>query len=294
MIGGMAHLINFGGTDTIAGVVGVRRYYNTILKNTSVIATEHSIACSYGHLGEREYVITMFENFAKPNTTIALVADSYNVFEFCRMLGTDPEIRQRIIKHTENGGSLVIRPDSGVPLDIICGTKTDATTDKELGVIRILDEVFGSITNSKNFKVLNYVRVLQGDGVNPETISKILNKLIAMNYSAENIFFGMGGQNLQKVDRDLQRYAMKCSARYTNGQWEDVIKNPTTDSSKQSRAGRVTLWNCGSKFISSVNKPTQWVDDGLNWTEFLELVFENGKLVNEISFDKIRQNTKLW
>jgi nicotinamide phosphoribosyltransferase len=126
---------------------------------------------------------------------------------------------------------------------------------------------------------------------------------MAMGWSADNIAFGMGGALLQIVDRDTQRFAMKCSAMsrtvrvedgdYGSGwktEWFDVVKDPITDPGKKSKAGRVTLWRSGGEFQSAVEQPKGWTDKGLDWVEALEVVYRDGKLIQEITFDEVRAN----
>jgi nicotinamide phosphoribosyltransferase len=114
---------------------------------------------------------------------------------------------------------------------------------------------------------------------------------MAMGWSADNIAFGMGGALLQAVDRDTQKFAMKASSARINGVDVDVQKDPATDPGKKSKAGRVTLWQCGGEFASSVAAPTGWADHCVgDWTDALEEVFRDGKLVKELTFDEVRAN----
>jgi nicotinamide phosphoribosyltransferase len=93
------------------------------------------------------------------------------------------------------------------------------------------------------------------------------------------------------VDRDTQKFAMKCSAAEVNGRWIDVVKDPSTDPGKKSKAGRVTLWTNGTgEYVSSVDEPKQWADRG--WTKALVPVFWDGKLEKEYSFDEVRANAR--
>jgi nicotinamide phosphoribosyltransferase len=102
----------------------------------------------------------------------------------------------------------------------------------------------------------------------------------------------MGGALLQIVDRYTQRFAMKASSAKINGEWVDVVKDPITDSGKKSKAGRVTLWQSGREYFSCVDKPKTWTDYGAgDATEVLEEVYRDGRLVKEITFEQIRQNT---
>ena len=120
----------------------------------------------------------------------------------------------------------------------------------------------------------------------------ILGSFQAYGWSADNIAFGMGGALLQQVDRDTQRFAMKCSSARINDVWVDVQKDPITDSGKKSKAGRIQLWESGGEYISAVEQPKGWTDKGLGWSNSLVEVFRNGKLVNEISFDEVRENAR--
>jgi nicotinamide phosphoribosyltransferase len=130
--------------------------------------------------------------------------------------------------------------------------------------------------------------------VNELSIRSILGVFMAMGWSADNIAFGMGGALLQIVNRDTQRFAMKCSSIQINGVWQDVVKDPVTDSGKRSKGGRVTLWtNSGGEFASGVTAPTGWSDKGIGgWTEALVEVFRDGKLVSEITFAEVRANAR--
>ena len=116
---------------------------------------------------------------------------------------------------------------------------------------------------------------------------------MANGWSADNIAFGMGGALLQIVDRDTQRFAMKASSAEINGEWVNVVKDPITDPGKKSKAGRVTLWQSGREYFSSVDKPKTWTDYGVgDATEVLEEVYRDGKLIKEIDFATVRANAK--
>ena len=280
IIGGMAHLVNFAGTDTISGVLGAKRYYDTTITNTSAIASEHSVIVSWGKENESDAYRNIIKGFY--GKIVSIVSDSYDIYNACRNI-YGKELKDDIINMQ---GFLVIRPDSGNPVDIICGTSSLLPKDDvQKGIVRILDEQFGSTVNKKGYKVLNHVRILQGDGIDEHTILHILKELIDIGYSAENILFGMGGQNLQKVDRDTQKFAMKCSSIRVDGTWRDVKKDPITDLGKRSKAGRVTLYKTNGVYHSGVE----------DWEKpVLQTVFEDGKAFNRITFDEVRKNTGLW
>lgn len=274
-IGGAAHLVNFMGTDTVSGILFAREYYNAGVAGFSIPAAEHSTITSWGRDNEVKAYANMLNQFAKPGSIVAIVSDSYDIYNATEKLWGEA-LRQQVI---DSGATVVIRPDSGDPVEV------------NRNLIQILDQKFGSTVNAKGFKVLNNVRLIQGDGVNELTIRSILGAFMALGYSADNIAFGMGGALLQQVDRDTQKFAMKCSAAKVNGEWIDVQKDPVTDSGKKSKAGRVTTWTSGGEYQSSVTRPHGWTDKGAEWTDVLETVYLNGKLVKEIDFATVRANS---
>ena len=274
-LGGAAHLVNFMGTDTLTGILYAREYYNAGIAGFSIPAMEHSTVTSWGRESEVEAYRNMLNQFAKPDSILAVVSDSYDIFNAASKLWGE-ELRQQVI---DSGATIVIRPDSGDPVLV----------NRQL--IEILGEKFGYTTNAKGFKVLNNVRLIQGDGVNELTIRSILGAFMAMGWSADNIAFGMGGALLQQVDRDTQRFAMKCSSAKINGEWVDVQKDPITDAGKKSKAGRVTLWTSDNKFQSAVDQPKEWTDKGIGWKDALVTVYWNGNLHKDYTFEEVRTNS---
>jgi nicotinamide phosphoribosyltransferase len=275
-IGGAAHLVNFMGTDTISGVLFAREYYNAGVAGFSIPAAEHSTITSWGRDNEVKAYENMVRQFGRAGSIVAVVSDSYDIYNAASKLWGE-DLRQLVV---DSGATVVIRPDSGDPVEV------------NRRLVEILGEKFGYTTNAKGFKVLNNVRLIQGDGINELTVRSILGAFMAMGWSADNIAFGMGGALLQIVDRDTQRFAMKASSACINGEWLDVVKDPITDSGKKSKAGRVTLWtNSGGEFASGVTAPTGWTDRGIGgWTEALEEVYRDGKLIKEINFATVRAN----
>lgn len=266
-IGGAAHLVNFMGSDTIAGVLYAREYYDAGIAGFSIPAAEHSTITSWGREGEVDAYRNMLTQFAKPGSVVAVVSDSYDVYNAVENLWGE-KLRQQIV---DSGATVVIRPDSGDPL-IVCRR-----------LVEILGEKFGYTTNAKGYKVLNNVRLIQGDGVNEQLIRTILGNFMIRGWSADNIAFGMGGALLQQLDRDTQKFAMKCSSAKINGKWVPVQKDPVTDPGKKSKAGRVTLYQDRNGIYSS------GVED---WPKSaLQTVFENGKLVNKLTFEQVRANS---
>jgi nicotinamide phosphoribosyltransferase len=274
-IGSAAHLVNFMGTDTITGVLFAREYYNAGIAGFSIPAAEHSTITSWGRAGEVKAYSNMVTQFGKPGALLAVVSDSYDIYEACRMWSTG-DLKQQVV---DSGATVVIRPDSGDPVEVLPK------------MMRILGEGFGYTTNAKGYKVLNNVRLLWGDGINQLSVRSILGVVVDLNgWSIDNLAFGMGGALLQQLDRDTQQFAMKCSAAEINGEWVDVFKDPITDSGKVSKKGRVTLWTNGTgEFVSSVDMPKQWADYG--WTDALVPVYWNGNLHKDYTFEEVRANS---
>lgn len=277
-IGAAAHLVNFMGTDTMSGVLFAREYYDAPMAGFSIPAAEHSTITSWGRDGEVDAYRNMLTQFAKPGSVVAIVSDSYDVYNATSKLWGE-ELKQQVI---DSGATVVIRPDSGDPMEVT------------LKLVRILGDKFGYTTNEKGYRVLNNVRLIQGDGVNAQAVRTILGNFLVHGWSADNIAFGMGGGMLQQVDRDTLKFAMKCSSACVDGTWIDVQKDPITDPGKKSKAGRVQLWKAGGEWVSAVDQPKGWFDKGFGpFEQILETVFENGKLIKEYTFEEVRSNSNI-
>jgi nicotinamide phosphoribosyltransferase len=274
LLGGMAHLVNFMGTDTMSALLGARAYYGEPMAGFSIPAAEHSTITAWGREGEADAYRNMLRQFAKPGSLVAVVSDSYDLDHAVTALW-GAELRQAVI---DSGATVVIRPDSGDPTTVVLKT------------VQSLDKSYGSDVNGKGFRVLRHVRVIQGDGITRESIDSILAALEAHGYSADNIAFGQGGALLQQVNRDTQRFAMKCSAVQVSGQWRDVFKDPVTDPAKRSKAGRLTLLRKGDAFTTvRIDGPAHAEALENGWSEALRTVFEDGRLLIDDSFAQIRQ-----
>ena len=211
----------------------------------------------------------MLDKFAKPGSLVAIVSDSYDLVYAVKELW-GKELRDQVIK---SGATVIIRPDSGYPPEIVRMT------------LNLLGKSFGYTTNSKGYKVLKHVRVIQGDGINQDSINEILRTAVdESKWSATNIAFGMGGALLQQVNRDTQKFAFKCSAIEKDGKIVPVSKNPKTDPGKKSKAGRMALVHDG-EFKTIRMAPDQSEVDG----DLLKLVFKDGEIVGgEVTLAQIR------
>jgi nicotinamide phosphoribosyltransferase len=233
---GAAHLVNFSGTDTVTGILFAKKYYGGIeMPAFSIPAAEHSTITAFGRDGETDAYRNMLTQFAKPGSVVAVVSDSYDIYNAVENIW-GKALREEVIK---SGATVVIRPDSGNPPEVV------------LKCLQLLDASFGSVVNEKGFKVLNSVRVIQGDGVCHESIEEIIETIVGNGYSVDNVAFGMGGALLQHPHRDTQKFAMKASAMRVNGEWRDIYKQPVGDNSKVSKRGRVKLYSMSGRFFSA-------------------------------------------
>lgn len=288
-IGGAAHLVNFMGTDTVTALLYARKYYGADMAGFSIPAMEHSTVTSWGKENEADSYRNMLKTHGKAGAPIAFVSDSYDIYNACSNIWGET-LRQEVI---DSGAVVVIRPDSGEPSDVV------------VKCMYLLEKKFGSVKNAKGFRVLNNVRVIQGDGINHASIRSILFCMEMAGFSADNIAFGQGGALLQQVNRDTLKFAMKCSAIGIREQfelsfqkdervvWRDVYKDPVTDSGKTSKKGRVTLWENGGEYQSGVEQPMTWTDKGVGpWKDALVEVFRDGEIIKKYTFDEVRANAR--
>jgi len=267
-IGGLAHLINFQGSDTLEALRVGRNHYDSEIAAFSIPAAEHSTITSWGKAHEVDAYRNMIERFSRPGSVYAVVSDSYDLKNAINHLWGE-ELRQQVI---ESGGTLVVRPDSGEPPAMV-----------RLAV-NALAAKYGTTTNSKGYKVLNHVRVIQGDGIDEQTIRQILGNLDVDGYSAENVAFGMGGALLQKVDRDTQRFAYKASAGLIDGAYRGIYKDPVTDPGKRSKDGVLDLVQENGRMVTKAYKTFDTDFPG----SLMRTVYRDGELLVRDTLEKVR------
>ncbi len=273
-IGGAAHLVNFLGSDTMSALLLHRDFYNSEIAGFSIPAAEHSTITSWGRENEIDAYRNMLKHFAKPGATVAVVSDSWNIYEAVEKIWGE-HLKQEVI---DSGATVVIRPDSGDPIEVVSK------------ITNILADKFGVTTNSKGYKVLKNVRVIQGDGVNEDSVNEILQKLKDEGFSASNIAFGIGGSLLQKVNRDTLKFAYKCSAIVVENELREVYKQPITDAGKISKKGRLDLIKDANGEFQTVKLSDIETISAEN--SQLRTVYENGELLIDDSLDKIRLRVK--
>jgi nicotinamide phosphoribosyltransferase len=236
----------------------------------SIPATEHSVITAFGPGNEKEAFAQFLNAF--PAGTIACVSDTYNIFDAVEHLWGGV-FREQILSRD---GRLVIRPDSGDPFEVV----------PEL--LEIMGDRFGYTVNQKGYRVLDpHVRLIQGDGMNRETIPQLYARIRNFGWSAENLVVGSGGALLQSVNRDTCKFAIKASQAKVDGQPLDIAKTPVTDSGKRSKRGRLKLvFNEQSTFetVSSAEERERWADS----IDQLVPVFVDGEIVTNYLISNIR------
>lgn len=267
-IGGAAHLTNFRGTDTGVALEFLEYYYRakndeTECVGNSIPASEHSIHSSWGREREAESYDWAMQQF--PDALLTCVSDTWNIYTACKEhWGTT--LKPKVL---ERNGTVVIRPDSGHPPLVV------------VNCLNILGERFGWTKNAKGYKLLHpSVRLIQGDGVDFEMIRIVLHAMYESGWAADNVAFGMGGGLLQKLNRDTQRMAIKCSETTCDGVTTDVYKDPITDVNKKSFSGRLALVKKDGELVT-VKGPH---DD-----DVMIEVFRNGNILDFPTIGQIRQ-----
>lgn len=296
-LGGMAALILSNGSDNVPAMDFIEDYYGNDNIGGSVWATEHSVATVFGPgQGEYDYLETQL-NEAGEDAIISIVIDSYDADNFIKNVVR--HFKDRIIARK---GRTVFRPDSGVPL-------TNMIKYSEM-----LGDIFGYHLNEKMFKVINHnVGLIQGDGMNENSIVSIYKDYIKTGWSAENFIVGSGGGLLvEGLSRDTDRWAVKCChAGLLETAQEDmssqggpslgekwvrpinVCKAPKTDMTKSSKSGHLKLHKSANSFMTIESSKEQFgVFNG--YTDELEVVFRNGEILRDMTFDQVRQIAKSY
>ncbi|MDQ8199897.1 nicotinate phosphoribosyltransferase [Pelagicoccus enzymogenes] len=278
-LGGAAHLLSFMGSDTIEGIRLAAHYYDCPMAGFSIPATEHSTITMWGKEGEFD----AYENVVRaylynPNhpeglpKMAACVSDSFDIYNAIENGWCDDRLHKLV---RESGGTLVVRPDSGYPPEVV------------VKCLQIFEKKIGMTTNAKGYKVLPpYYRLIQGDGIDRPMTRKILEVMEQAGYSASNIAFGSGGGLLQKIDRDTQKWAFKCCAAEIEGIGQiDVRKDPVTDQGKRSKGGRLDLVKRDGAYqtIALEGNAIAHPDTVMN------TVFENGRILRHTTFEACRE-----
>ena len=286
---GGGHLLSFTGTDTIAAIDFLEEYYNADsdkeLIGGSVPATEHSVMC----LGGTESEIETFRRLITkvyPAGVVSIVSDTWDYWKV--ITEYLPTLKEEILSRD---GKVVIRPDSGDPVKIICGydlPKDAAHGDfRAKGSIELLWEIFGGTINSKGYKQLDpHIGLIYGESITLDRCTEINEKLKAKGFASTNVVYGIGSYTYQHVTRDTFGFAMKATFGVINGVAKNIWKDPVTDSGlKKSAKG---LLRVNEDLTLSEEVTLEQSETGL-----LKLVFRDGKLLRDFTLQEIRDKLKL-
>lgn len=283
MKSGAGHLLSFVGTDTIPAILFLEKYYNANVEEeligTSVPATEHSVMCAGGDIDEyNTYKRLITEVY--PSGIISIVSDTWDLWECINTIifGLKDEIMSR-------DGKVVIRPDSGDPVKIICGDPENKNQSIKTGVVELLWDIFGGTLNDKGYKELDsHIGVIYGDAITLERAKEICQRLKNKGFASTNIIFGIGSYTYQYNTRDTFGFAVKSTMCIINGEEKMIFKDPITDDGeKKSQKGVVAVINNGNGI--------ECIDElklGHDKRNLLRTKIINGKLCEDDSLAKIR------
>ena len=286
-IAGAAHLLSFLGTDTTAAVCFLRDYYDAANGDRpiglSVPASEHSVMCAWNDENEDVQAIeNMLDTY--PTGIVSIVSDTYDLWKTI----TDYYCGKFKGRIEQRDGKVVIRPDSGDPPKIICGDPSAEREEAQKGVVRLLDEGFGSTVNEKDFKEINpCIGTIYGDAIFYERAQQIFAKLMGMGYASNNIVFGSGGLLLNQWSRDTLKMATKATYCEVNGEPRPIEKRPVTDTGKKSKMGLLRLQKIKTPIGVSYRTWDQ-VDPEDEAKGELETVFLNGEITRTQTLDEVR------
>jgi nicotinamide phosphoribosyltransferase len=300
---GLGHLTSFSGSDSLPAIFGARKFYNeTEFVAGSVNATEHSVMCA----GSKEDEIGTFRNLMEtyPTGILSVVSDTWNLWQVC--VEYLPKLKEEILARD---GKLVIRPDSGDPVDIICGTGLCASNhpnvtnpnDKnfdwskveripsERGVIELLWDVFGGTINEQGYKVLDsHIGAIYGDSITLDRAEQIFTRLEAKGFASTNIVLGVGSFTYQFNTRDTFGFAMKATYVEVEGNGREIFKDPITDDGiKKSAKGLLRV--AGDETCMLLEDQCTWEDEK---TGKLKAIYINGQFENQTTLTEIRERLR--
>ena len=287
VISAMGHLLSFTGTDTIPSIDMLEKYYNANssaeLIGSSVAATEHSVMC----MGTMEDEISTFKRLVcevYPKGIVSIVSDTWDLWKVL----TDylPKLKNEILARE---GKVVIRPDSGDPVDIICGNPNGKNENELKGVVELLWETFGGSINEKGFKELDpHIGAIYGDSITVERATQICQRLKEKGFASTNVVLGIGSYTYQYNTRDTFGFAMKATYGEVNGEGREIFKDPITDDGTKKSAK-------GLMKIELENGVYQLVDQ-VSWEQErqgeLKEVFRDGQLLIDHNLEEIRKRIK--
>ena len=284
---GLGHLTSFTGTDSLPAIYGSRKYYGAEgFVAASVPATEHSVMCAGGKEDEIETFRRLIKTY--PAGILSVVSDTWDLWKVC----TDHivTLKEEILARD---GKLVIRPDSGDPVDILCGKTKDGfsiitpSKEEQKGVIELLWDVFGGTINEQGYKVLDpHIGAIYGDSITIERANEICARLESKGFASTNVVLGVGSFTYQYNTRDTFGFAMKATYVEVEGEGREIFKDPITDDgTKKSATGLLSVHSHDGELVL-IDKCT-WEGEEVS---VLQTIYHDGKFGSEITLSEIRKN----
>jgi nicotinamide phosphoribosyltransferase len=295
---GVAHLTSFLGSDSLPSIYGARKYYNADgMVCGSVNATEHSVMCAGGKEDEVETFRRLLETY--PTGILSVVSDTWDLWKVCTEHVVT--LKEEIIARD---GKLVIRPDSGDPVDILCGLNSNPPImiDSELlkskdvhnepkvkGVIELLWDVFGGTINEQGYKVLDsHIGAIYGDSITIDRADEICKRLEAKGFASTNVVLGIGSFTYQYNTRDTFGFAMKATYVEVNGEAREIFKDPITDDGTKKSATGLLRVKTDENGYALVDRQT-WAGEEAS---VMQTIYKDGKFQNTTTLAEIRERLK--
>ncbi|MEM8566228.1 MAG: nicotinate phosphoribosyltransferase [Bacteroidota bacterium] len=285
MMSGAGHLLNFTGTDTIPAIDFLEQYYNADatkeMIGASVPATEHSVMCMGTELDEIETFKRLI-NEIYPTGIVSIVSDTWDFWKV--ITEYVPQLKEQILARE---GKVVIRPDSGDPVKIICGDpEAEVGTPEYKGAVECLYETFGGTISETGYKLLDqHIGLIYGDSITLERCQQICENLKQKEFASTNVVFGIGSFTYQYVTRDTFGFAMKATYGEVNGQGREIFKDPKTDDgTKKSARGLLGVYKDANGDLEMKDRADYETEAGGE----LKTVYKDGQLLVEMSLAEIR------
>jgi nicotinamide phosphoribosyltransferase len=287
---GAGHLTSFKGSDTLSAVDYLEYFYDA--KNTfvaaSVPASEHSVMCINGEIDEKETIRRLIEDLY-PTGIVSVVSDSWDFWKVISVYAS--ELKSIILNRKPDSmgfAKVVFRPDSGDPVEIICGEEnleSSNPTPSELGAVEVLWNIFGGTINDRGYKTLNQsVGLIYGDSITPQRADDILRRLKDKGFASDNIVFGIGSFTYQYLTRDTLGFAMKATYGVVNGKPVNIFKNPITDNgTKKSAKGLLRVEYQNGDYLLLDQQSIENETLGA-----LQVIYLNGEFFNPTSLTEVR------
>jgi nicotinamide phosphoribosyltransferase len=278
---GLGHATSFKGDDSLPTIAAARKHYGeTGFVVGSVNATEHSVMCAGGDKDELDTFRYLMKQF--PTGILSIVSDTWDLWKVCTNFL--PQLKEEILARD---GKIVIRPDSGDPVDIICGERDTVSLNASKGVIELLWDIFGGHENEQGYKILDpHIGAIYGDSITPQRAKDICARLEAKGFASTNIVLGIGSYTYQYVTRDTHGFAMKATYCEVNGEGREIFKDPITDDGgKKSAKGLLQVLDNADGEYFLVDQ-VSWGHEEANC---LQTIFEDGEFENQVTLTEIRE-----